>query len=80
MASKADTWNEATDILTDIENEMEKLQDEIGDAYDEDIQVYSFNKLIISDALTIESVIGIGHYRPLFLVSVSAISERCNRM
>lgn len=38
MASKADTWNEVTDILTDIENEMEKLKDEIGDAYDEDIQ------------------------------------------
>ena len=62
MASKADTWNEVTDILTDIENEMEKLKDEIGDAYDEDIQVYSFNKLVISDVLIIRSVIGIGCY------------------
>ena len=56
MASKADTWNEVTDILTDIENEMEKLKDEIGDAYDEDIQV------IISDVLIIGSVIDIGRY------------------
>ena len=33
----------------------------------------------ISDVLIIASVIGISHHRPLFLVSVSVISDRCNR-
>ena len=37
------------------------------------------NQLIVSDAPIIGLVIGIGHYRPLFLVSVSVIYETCNR-
>ena len=35
--------------------------------------------IIISDALIIGLVIGIGHYQPLFLVLVSVISGRCNQ-
>ena len=34
---------------------------------------------IDSDAPIIGSVIGIGHYWPLFLISVLVIFERCNR-
>ena len=37
------------------------------------------NVVINRDALIIGLVFGIGHYRPLFQVLVSVISERCNQ-
>ena len=44
------------------------------------IKIYTCanNTCITGDVPIIRSVISIGHYRPLFLLSVSVLSERCN--
>ena len=39
---------------------------------------YVSQRVLVSDAPIIGSVISIVHYQPLFLLSVLVISERCN--